>query len=271
VVAFAGGAALWLAFGAGRFLGTARSITVHSRFQTWWLGIVANLARALVGLRFEIDHRDPLHPGPLVVIGRHASYGDAILPALLFGTWDQFELRYVLMRELTWEPALDLFGHRLPNHFVDRAAATAAGAAAELGALSALATGLRADEVAVIFPEGQFFTPTRRERALASVTRRNPARAERLGTLANLLPPRPGGFFALLDAAPEADVVVVGHIGFEDTTDLRSILRNAPLRRPVRVVSWRVARAEIPSDHGDRLGWLDQTWAELDRWIDEAR
>ena len=271
IVAMVCGAGLWLAFGGGRWFGTARSIRIHGRFQTWWLGTVARIARPLLGVRFEVEHEGPLHPGPVIVICRHASYGDAILPALLFGTWDSFQLRHVLMRETSFDPALDLFGHRLPNHFVERSAANPAAAAAEVEAITALARGLAAHEVAVIFPEGQFFTATRRDRAIASVRRRDPERAERVNKLRHVLPPRPGGCLALLDGAPVADVVVVAHVGFEATTDLASILRNAPLRQPVQVRTWRIPRSQIPTGEAARLRWLDDTWASVDAWVHAVR
>lgn len=270
IVAMVAGAGLWFGFGAGRWFGTARSIAIHGRFQTWWLGAIAEIARPLLGLRFEVDHQDPLHPGPAIVICRHASYGDAMLPVLLFGTWNSYQLRYVLMRETAWDPAMDLFGHRLANHFVERSAANPAAAAAELTAVGDLARGLAAHEVAVIFPEGQFFTASRRERAITSVRRRDPERAERVDALSHVLPPKPGGVLALLDGAPDADVIVVAHVGFESTTNLASILRNAPLRRPVRVRSWRIPRSQIPAGDVARLRWLDDTWATVDAWVDSA-
>ncbi len=270
IVAMVGGAGLWLAFGGGRWFGTARSIAIHGRFQTWWLGAVADIARPLLGLRFEIDHEDPLDPGPVIAICRHASYGDAILPALLFGTWDSFQLRYVLMREMAWDPAMDLFGHRLPNHFVERTAANPTAAAAEVDAVTDLARGLAAHEVAVIFPEGQFFTAPRRDRAVASIRRRDAERANRVDALRHVLPPKPGGFLALLDGAPDADVIVVAHVGFEATTNLASILRNAPLSQPVRVRTWRITRSQIPAGATARLRWLDDTWAAVDAWVHDG-
>jgi hypothetical protein len=53
---------------------------------------------------------------------RHASIGDTLLASALVGRpHGIFWLRYVLKRELLWDPCLDVVGNRLPHVFVDRA------------------------------------------------------------------------------------------------------------------------------------------------------
>ncbi len=256
---------LWVRFGFGRRLGSAASLDVHARTQWRWAESVASLARHTTGLRFEIDSPEPLAPGPIVAIGRHASYGDAILPVLLFGAGAGIALRYVLTIGLAWDPALDVFGHRLPNHFVDRTADHAAG---ELLAIGRLARGMGPGDAAVIFPEGRFFTPQRRERALARLAATDPELAERAGRLRHVLPPMPGGTLALLAAAPGADVVVIGHVGFEGFSRVAELWRNVPLREPVRVRTWRIPAAEVPRGRRERVDWLNEQWQLLDDWID---
>ncbi len=59
-------------------------------------------------------------PGPLVVLSRHASIVDNILPFQLFTRHKRIWLRYVLKRELLVDPSLDIAGNWLPNYFVDR-------------------------------------------------------------------------------------------------------------------------------------------------------
>lgn len=257
---------LWVRFGFGRRLTTPASITVHARTQWRWAALMAALARATTGLRFEVDSPEPLTPGPLVAIGRHASLGDAFLPLLLLGTWSQLELRYVLAVGLTWVPALDLYGNRLPNHFVDRASSSPAG---ELLAIGRLARGMGPGDASVIFPEGGFFTPQRRARLLARIAESDPEQAERAARLRHLLPPMPGGTLALLSGTPDTDIVLIGHVGLEKFSRVVDLWRNVPLRQPVRVRTWRFPAAEVPTGRRERIEWLNARWELLDDWIEE--
>ena len=58
--------------------------------------------------------------GPIVLISRHASLADALLPAWLLGRNGDMRPRYVMKRDLLVDPCLDIVGHRVPNWFVDR-------------------------------------------------------------------------------------------------------------------------------------------------------
>jgi 1-acyl-sn-glycerol-3-phosphate acyltransferase len=258
-------AQLWARHGFGTRLGTESSIADHSRVQWVWGERLAEAARWTLGLRFEVTSPEPLSPGPVVALGRHASYGDAILPLLLFGSWSGMEVRYVMAIGLAWDPSIDLFGHRLRHHFVDRAAARGTH---DLEALGYVAKGMDGDDVAVIFPEGQFPTPERRARAIARIAADAPALAARAERLRHLLPPRPGGALALLDAAPDADVVLIGHVGLEDFGRVVDIWRHVPLRQPVQARTWRFPAADIPTDPDARVAWLYDLWAMLDDWIE---
>lgn len=255
---------LWLAL-LGRVHSRA-SQRVHSRMQWWWAGQIAAAGRRSVRLRFDTTLDAPLSPGPVIAVGRHASYADAILPALLFGTERHLELRYVLAAGLAWDPCLDVYGHRLRNHFVDRAATDSS---ADIDAIAGLVTDLGANDAAVIFPEGRFFTPARRERGLDRLRATDPALAARAASLRNVLPPRPGGTLAMLRGAPDADVVVIAHTGLEQFVTVRDIWRNAPLREPVRAQTWRHPRHTLPTRDDELVEWLYDQWHLVDRWIDE--
>ena len=95
-----------------------------------------------------------------------------------------------------------------------------------------------------------------------------PDRARRLEGTTHVVPPRPGGVIALLDACPEADVVVVAHSGLDHYPTFRELARSVPLRDPVRVTAWRVAAADIPTGDDARTAWLDEQWCRVDAWID---
>jgi 1-acyl-sn-glycerol-3-phosphate acyltransferase len=203
--------------------------------------------------------------GNAIIVGRHTSIGDAAIPAALFGNAAGLNTRYVLTRGLMWGPCLDLVGHRLINHFVARRGSDTATEAAAVGALT---DGFGDHAVAVIFPEGQFFSPERKARALERLRAGSrPELAERADALHYLLPPRPAGVLALLEGAPDADVVVLGHVGLEAFTSMAAIVRQVPMRRAVRVWMWRVERAEIPFDDDARVDWLYDQWSRLDRTV----
>ena len=74
---------------------------------------------------------------------------------------------------------------------------------------------------------------------------------------------------ALLAGAPDADVVLVWHTGFDGLDSFGGMVRRLawPLT-PVRFVARRVARSEVPTD--DFIGWLDDQWLRMDAEVDAA-
>jgi 1-acyl-sn-glycerol-3-phosphate acyltransferase len=248
------------------FVGRLRSpgsLRAHNAMEQWWVGQLVQAAALTMRLEFAISCPHHLRPGPVIVIGRHASHADAILPAWLLGTRNAMNLRYVITAGLTWGPAFNLYGHRLPNHFVNRGKSHTA---TDLAPLANLASSVDAYDAVIIFPEGQFATPERRERALARIT--DPVLAARAQKLLHLLPPRPAGTVALLDAAPQADVVVITHVGLERFQTVGAIWRNVPFTDPVRVRVQRVPAGDVPRfDNDATVTWLTDTWQEMDEWI----
>jgi 1-acyl-sn-glycerol-3-phosphate acyltransferase len=121
----------------------------------------------------------------------------------------------------------------------------------------------------VIFPEGTRSNPKKRAKILESMAERNPERAARLTGLAHLLPPKPAGAIALLEAAPDADVVIAGHTGFDGLDTFGGMLKRLETGAgAARMWFARFPRAEVPAD-GDVVGWLDKRWLELDRAVAE--
>ena len=258
---------LWVGFGFGLALRSAASLRVHGRFQWWLLGQVVGAARRGAHLQYDIEERATPRPGPLVVLSRHASYADSVLPAWFLGTTHRMNLRYVLADELAWLPTFGIHGRRLPNVFVNRRATDHDG---ELRRIRALGADLGANDAVVIFPEGQFPTPARRERAVARIATTSPEFAARAEGLRHVLPPHPAGTLALLDAAGTADIMVVAHVGLELFASVAGVARNLPLARPSRVTMWRIPASEIPVGDEMRTEWLWQQWERLDAWIDQV-
>ena len=174
--------------------------------------------------------------------------------------------RYVIKRELLWDPCLDLVGRRLPNAFVSRGSASSGD---EVAAVAGLARGLDAKSAVLIYPEGTRFSVSKLARALDSLRRRG--REDLLAIASgyrNVLPPKLGGPLALIEAAAGVDVVIAEHTGFEGAASFSRFWGGALVGRTIRARLRRLPAAQIPADHRDR--WLFEQWAETDRWITDA-
>ena len=255
-------AALWLASLGGRR--RAWMLEQTWRFQQLWAGVLLGSVRVLFRLRLEVAGDDAVAPGPVIVLVRHASIVDNLLPANLVARPHRIRLRYVLKRELLADPCLDVAGRRLPNYFVRRGT----GEAQEVERVRALAHGLEADEGVLIYPEGTRFTPERRARAIARIAERDSRLAARAEQLRHLLPPRLGGVGALLDGAPDADVVVIAHHGFDGLRLISDIWRGGLVGLVVRVRVTRVSRSTVPEEAAGRADWLYDLWQDVDEWLE---
>ncbi len=252
---------LWVAAGFGRRGAWLRDRTWA--FQQRWAAWMFGAARRLFGLRVVVTGDDVVAPGPAIVLIRHASIVDNLLPANLVARPHGLRLRYVLKRELLSDPCLDVAGKRLPNYFVRRGT----GARDEVARVRALAEGLGPVDGVLIYPEGTRFTEERRRRAIARIAEHDPALAARAERIEHLLPPRTGGTLALLDGAPGADVVVLAHHGFDGLRLVSDIWRGALVGRTITVRFTRIPRAEIPAGRAERVAWLYETWQAVDAWV----
>ncbi len=246
---------------------TRRDVSGWFALQRWWAARIVDSIRIVCGFKMNVDGAEVARPGPVVVFGRHASLADSIASLFIVAPDASMKPRYVLKRELLADPCLDIAGNVIPNHFLDRGATDSG---PELAALTALSTGMGEHDIAVIFPEGTRANPKKRARALEKIGERDPARAARLHGLQHLLPPRPAGSAALLAGAPDADVVILGHIGFEGLDTFGGILRTIPRRKPVEAWLRRIPRSEIPTDEAEFTIWLDEVWLRLDAEVDTA-
>ena len=267
VTAVAIATGIWLMCGFGLGLRRPWSISAHQRLQARWVHSLLGLAESLLRLRIEVDGQATLAKGPIILLSRHASMVDTLIPARLL-TDSGMALRYVMKTELLWDPALDIIGHRLPNHFVDRSGSNSA---TETAAIERLADGATESEAIVIFPEGTRWTPAKRATAQARLEASDPELARRLEGCVDTMPPRPGGTLAAMAGAAHADVVLMAHTGLEGLAGPADALRMVPFRSPVRIRLWRVPRSEIPTAEADRITWLVDQWIEIDRWVTQHR
>lgn len=260
-------AVLWL---AGKLPGVSGSTYRHwhLELQLRWTAAHWKGAEWIHGARVVLDAPEELGVGPMILFIRHASIADTILPGLVIQRPTGLSLRYVMKRELLWEPCLDIVGHRLPNCFVDRYSDDSH---EQIRRVTRMLDGLESNEGVLIYPEGTRPTPERRARARARLLEKEPDLAKRTAGLVHVLPPRPGGPMALLEKNPGLDVVFCAHEGLDEVATIKDLVGGALRNRVVRLRAWRVAFRDIPSSQAERLDWLLENWQRVDDWVGEAR
>lgn len=224
--------------------------------------------RKLFGLKLEIEGLDRAGPGPVLILMRHASIIDNMLPDAVIGHAHGLGLRYVIKRELRSIPTIDIGGRWVPTIFVRRASADAA---AEAAKLRDLASDLGEGEGILLYPEGTRHTPEKLARAQATIAERQPEIAPLAARLANVLPPRLGGSLALLDESRGADVVFCGHVGLDGFERVSDIWAGGLVGATVRMHFWRHPAEAVPDGEDERVAWLYEHWQELDDWVGEQR
>ncbi len=255
----------FVASGFGALIRTRPFVQAYRWLQVSWANSLLGAMKVLLRMDLQIENTDAIVGGNLVVFSRHASIIDTLIPAHILSTFGNLDLRYVLKQELLNDPAMDIVGNRIPNHFVDRSGHDTP---AELAAIGRLASGMDDRECFTIFPEGSRFTVEKRTRAIERLEATRPDLAERTrNELTHTMPPRTGGPLAILESAPDSDVLFIAHTGLEGLAGVTDLWRSVPFRSPVRVTMWRVDRADIPSDEAGRIRWLFDEWANVDSWV----
>lgn len=262
-------AAIWLASGAGRRLGSPEVQALHWRLLRWFVtGIASSVARSL-NIRIVAEagsgSAEAALAGdhPLIVLSRHAGPADTVL--LVDRLVSHFKRRpsVVFKEPLVLDPAVDLLAHRLPHAVLNtddpaECEARIAQTAARLGRRGVL----------LMFPEGGNFTPQRRRRALRSLRERGQRSAAAVGErMQHVLPPRPSGTVAALRGNPDADVVFAAHTGLGLAAYPREIWRNLPSNGTLQTRMWLVPRTDIPDTADEIAAWLNEWWTRIDGWI----
>jgi len=236
-----------------RYRNSPDYIARNQRVQYWWARGLLRLGVRIYSLDVQISGRDAIEGPSALVIARHTSIADTILPMVYFAEHRGEGMRYILKRELMVMPCLDIAGHRLPNLFVDRSGMDTA---RELDAVRFLTMHAGEHESVLIYPEGTRFTPEKHARLRAA----KPELLEQLDRWPDLLPPRLGGVSAMLAANPGKDVVFLAHTGFEGSASLTDLVNGSWRKQIVRLHFWRIRYADIPADHEE---FLFENWDEM--------
>jgi len=233
--------------------------------QNGWTAFLFACARRLLALRFEIQGEHVFHDGPIFLFFRHSSLVDTLLPGVCVAIPHHIRLRYVLKKELLWDPCLDFVGNHLPNYFVDRAGDSSS----ERERVGGLAAGLGPKDGVIIYPEGTRYSPAKRERILTKMSLNDHPFFEAAKEMTHVLPPRTGGPLALLEADPHADVVFCAHHGLEPFSNIRTLLSADAIGVTVNIQFWRIQRSQIPNDLDGQQDWLMSEWTRVNEFVAE--
>lgn len=262
---------LWLASGFGWRIRSPYFAGIHYDLVQGTLIVFFREARRVLALRIRTDgpHPSRTPDRPVIVMCRHAGPGDSFMLMYALLHWYHREPRVVLKNTLAWDPAIDVILNRVPARFISPNPAAGEDLEAQI---ASLATDLDANDAFVIFPEGGNFTPARRDRAIARLRKLGLERmAVRAEEMVHVLAPRPGGVLAALEAAPEADVLMVAHTGLDHLLTVGDLWRELPMDKQITMRWWQVARRDIPADREERIDWLYGWWERIDAWVEENR
>jgi 1-acyl-sn-glycerol-3-phosphate acyltransferase len=201
-------------------------------------------------------------PGPTILLVRHASILDTLLPSVYVQRPHGYRVRYVLKQELLFDPCIDIVGNALPNYFVDRTGDVKR----ELEGIRALVQNLDSDGV-LIFPEGTRFSPKKREKALRALEAEHSPLFATARKLTHVLPPKPAGVLMLLEELPSVDCVFLSHTGLEAFAKIKDLLSGEVVGSTVHVQLWRVDANDIPKEPDERLRWLYAQWEKVNAFV----
>ena len=242
-------------------------LTANYRLQCWWANALKVIAEKLYRLKFEVTGADALEGSPAILLPRHASIADTIIPMVYYAIPRSVRLRYVLKRELLIDPCLDIVGNRLPNYFVDRAGQDSESARQ---GVAALLSDLGPNEGVLIYPEGTRFSEAKH----AALGYRYAESAELQKQLARwrlLLPPRLGGTLALLKANPQRDLLFCAHSGFEGSSHFSTLINGSWMNARIRIEFWRIPYPEVPTEESAQTLFLFDQWDRMERTVAELQ
>ena len=244
---------------------TELSFQLNFKLQKAWGGALFWSLVRIFGIELKVQGRDQLSGSPVLVLARHVSSADSLLPTVFISRPHGIHLRFVMKEMLLWDPCLDIVGNRLPNCFVGRGSSRHEQA---VGQVRSLLEGLGPHEGVAIFPEGTRFTPNRRLNTIARFRERGDEEAaQQAESLQAVLPPRKAGVLALLAGNPGADVVFVAHAGLDTVHNVASLMKGSLVGHTIEVEFWRVPWADIPTDDDARMAWIWEHWRKVDAWV----
>lgn len=245
-----------------------REIRLTAKAEAWWANAMVQCAIYIYRMRMIVEGTEQLAGGRVLIFMRHTSILDTMLPLSVIGHPLAKHVRYVMKREVLWNPCVDVVGHRIPTAFVRRGGTRDT---SDIEQVMWIAEDLGPEGIVVIYPEGTRFTKEKQAKRLAEIQKNNSDLFERAQTLQNVLPPHLGGSLALLSRKTDQDVAFCAHVGFEGAGKMSDWAGGALLDRTIRIRFFRVPSASVPPNDNDRIHWLYQHWQEVDAWIEAQK
>ena len=256
---------LWVITMFGYTISSGKSQRIHALIQYFWVASVLGGAQIFLRAKIKFPNTVSFGDRPFIIAAQHSSFFDALIPTILIGKYTKSVIpRHVLKSDLLLSPSLDIYGNRLPNQFVNRGSKDSE---QEIAGVRSLANDLGSNAM-VIFPEGTFRTKDRYERIIKKINLSDPDRAERVRGLKYLLPIKPGGLLAMVNANAESDLFLVAHRGFEAFGSFKEIYANVPFDEPVDIYIKHIPSEMIPNEIGESLRFIDFEWLALDKWLE---
>lgn len=240
--------------------------TRNHELQRWWAGWLVRVGMKVYNLSLHVDQWPEVGDRPYVLFSRHVSFVDAFLPVVLLSERFGTRMRYVLKSELSWEPCLDIVGHRVPNVFVRR---DSENTAAQINAIRSLTNELIPGYAIVIYPEGTRFTEAKRAHILEKMKRAGEEAYRDAKRFRSTLPPRLSGSLELLKATRGVNAVFCAHTGLESTRGLRQLISGDLIGKQIRVHYHTVPAKDIPLAADAQRDWFLKEWSRLDRKVTE--
>ena len=253
---------IWCASGFGH--NYRRNNAWTAWFSGHWAKWNGDVMARCYNMQFHVEGGACLRHGPTILLSRHASIIDTILPISLITQRQGVRLRIVLKHELLFSATVDAIGHRVPTAFVRRESNNLDN---ELQAIKQMTGAMHAEEAVLIFPEGTRFTEEKRDRVLARLRSKDPVAHARAAQLQHVLPMRPAGLNALMAALPHADLVFCAHTGLERAGKLAHFFSGALYGAQVHVKYWRVRAYDVPAESEARAAFLFEQWQKVDAYI----
>jgi len=237
--------------------------------QRWWAKHVSHALFSRFKLTMETQGLDNMPEEPVIMLARHVSMADTVLPLWLYSVPRKTRFRYVLKEELLWEGVFNFVGRRMPTVFVRRGSDRKE---AEVERVAELAVGLHENSGVVIYPEGTRFTQAKMDRIKEKL--KDHAHAplrEHTQRMNYMLPLRTAGAIAVMNKAKDAHMVFLGHEGFDKARTFRNLWGGVLVGQKIRVKLWFVDRSEVPEDSAAMEQWLFEQWEQVDHWVGEKK
>ena len=234
-------------------------LKANYQLQFGWSAALMNCARWVFSLTFHVHNAEALQGPAVIVLPRHASIADTVLPMTYYAIPQQTHLRYVIKKELQWDPCLEIVGKRLPNYFVDRLSQNSE---REVDSVIALLNATPPEEGLLLFPEGTRFSASKHKQLSA----KSDLKSELSGQLERwpkLLPPRLGGCLGLLGANKHHDLLFFAHSGFEGSANFAELINGSWSHSNIHLEFWRVPFNEIPLGAEQQKAFLFEQWDKM--------